>query len=417
MKRFFLFLSLLLSFSSVAFGEIIGDDSFKETITDYIERGKLPEAILTQGVFTRNLRGEGDYILLHKGSIVYDDPLRPEDIRERLKEQTESSSFTYENPTLSYVGEWKLDNGGIWVCGYFEPQGFDTPTYLTWYAWIKLEDISGFVPDNPGDIYAAISWNEAHDPDKYMKKYELATQNGSSQLNRLVDEGKVPAYVQAKGQFQYDPSYSNIIVFGEGVRLRSQPNTEARIIAQVGKIHSPIDYLGEWTHPNGAVWLVGSYTNWDEHRSSKSPKPEIVWISRQFARPGTFADYESATGAAEEELAEKLARERQERAMMLSLQTIPNEYRRNPLNAKRRWVGELIGIKGRVDEIDEAYHTPMIMISANNFTAYICAFNTHQEDVYNISVNQTVTVKGKVRDISAQEGILGILLDDCEIIH
>lgn len=63
----------------------------------------------------------------------------------------------------------------------------------------------------------------------------------------------------------------------ENVNLRSQPNTQARIIDTVGGMlpwDSP-EYLGEWTNPKGERRVIGNYLNYNK-------KQYIVWIYGQY---------------------------------------------------------------------------------------------------------------------------------------
>ena len=98
----------------------------------------------------------------------------------------------------------------------------------------------------------------------------------------LVSNGHVPQYVQEAGSFHYNPNYFKVIIIGNNVRLRSQPNMEARIIDNVtnGEI---LTYHGEWTHPQGEKWLIAGYDT--------AATETFVWIHSDFSELLTQEQY------------------------------------------------------------------------------------------------------------------------------
>ena len=127
-------------------------------------------------------------------------------------------------------------------------------------------------------------------------KPDVALQNSSAaQIEKMVAEKKVPAYIRDKGTFFYDPKFSKIIIIGYDVRLRSQPNTKANILGKENKeMLGAIDYLGEWTHPDGAKWLVGLYDDGSKNSdiiSENENDKKVVWVSAKFAKPVTSEQY------------------------------------------------------------------------------------------------------------------------------
>lgn len=117
--------------------------------------------------------------------------------------------------------------------------------------------------------------------------------SGQEQLEKLVSEGKIPDYVMSKGKFSYNSKYSMVRVTGTGVRLRSQPNTQSKIIdtSDKGECGS-IVYWGEWVRPNGEKWIVGLYDDWNSY-PEKTPEEDkkVVWVSAKFAKPVTEGEY------------------------------------------------------------------------------------------------------------------------------
>ena len=110
----------------------------------------------------------------------------------------------------------------------------------------------------------------------------------------LVGQGKIPMYVRDKGKFVYNSKMKMVLITANNVRLRSQPNGKAKVVAKVNKIiWGSIEYLGEWTHPNGEKWIVGIYDDWE---NAPEPTPEnkkkVVWVSAKYAKPVTWREYE-----------------------------------------------------------------------------------------------------------------------------
>ena len=122
---------------------------------------------------------------------------------------------------------------------------------------------------------------------------QSAGTSGQEQLEKLVSEGKIPDYVMSKGKFSYNSKYSMVRVTGTGVRLRSQPNTQSKIIDTSDKGEwGSIVYWGEWVHPNGEKWIVGLYDDWNSY-PEKTPEEDkkVVWVSAKFAKPVTEDEY------------------------------------------------------------------------------------------------------------------------------
>ena len=144
---------------------------------------------------------------------------------------------------------------------------------------------------------------------------------GDGKLDWLISNGHVPQYVRDKGTFHYDPGRAKVMIKGNGVRLRSQPNTDARIITSVNS-NAVFDYHGEWTQPKGEKWvLVASYFS--------SPDTEdFMWVHGNFAEPVSQEQYDSIMAEArrrrQEEAEAADGREERSRAEAAGNQTRPN---------------------------------------------------------------------------------------------
>ena len=130
-------------------------------------------------------------------------------------------------------------------------------------------------------------------PAKKQSNYDSLDAASRKQLDALLKAKKVPGYVRDSGKFRFDRKYSGGIVEinGENVRLRSQPNSQARIVATTSGVmpfwdgHS-LDYLGEWISPKNERWILADYRNWETNRS------QPVWIFGRYTILKTERDFD-----------------------------------------------------------------------------------------------------------------------------
>ena len=126
-------------------------------------------------------------------------------------------------------------------------------------------------------------------PSAFGASTRQATENisDSDMADKLVGEGKIPMYVRDKGKFIYNSEFAIVGISGINVNLRSQPNVNANVVAQLSKNDKDKwpSYLGEWTHPNGEHWILGEIR--------RNGKQKCVWIFAEYAEPmteETFSD-------------------------------------------------------------------------------------------------------------------------------
>lgn len=115
------------------------------------------------------------------------------------------------------------------------------------------------------------------------------------QLNELLRAKKVPDYVRDSGTFYFNPAYKDgfVEIDGENVRLRSQPNTQSRVIAS-GRNSMWVEghytyYLGEWTNPKGERWVLADY---EGYKNGKRTKLQPVWIFGRYTGLRTKEDFD-----------------------------------------------------------------------------------------------------------------------------
>lgn len=127
---------------------------------------------------------------------------------------------------------------------------------------------------------------------KKQSNYNLVDNMNIDRLNKLIDANKVPDYIRDSGRFSFNKKYKGgfIDIRGTNVRLRSQPNTQSRIIASGNEDMwldgNTIEYLGEWTNPEGERWVLGDY------QAYNMEQPQTVWIYGKYTELVTEKDFE-----------------------------------------------------------------------------------------------------------------------------
>ena len=122
---------------------------------------------------------------------------------------------------------------------------------------------------------------------KPARQYQPVDDPSDVQVNKLIAQNKIPLYIRDSGRFFYNPNMSM-----DNVRLRSQPNMNSNVIARGDRVMwAFIDYLGEWTHPNGDKWIVGLYDGRDDYPNDTPEwKKKVIWVSARFAEPITLSE-------------------------------------------------------------------------------------------------------------------------------
>ena len=77
-------------------------------------------------------------------------------------------------------------------------------------------------------------------------------------LQPLVIENKIPAYIFGdRGEYSYIEGHNILYPTGTNISLRSQPNSDARVIMTLNtKSTDYLKYLGEWKSPKGEKWIL-----------------------------------------------------------------------------------------------------------------------------------------------------------------
>lgn len=110
-------------------------------------------------------------------------------------------------------------------------------------------------------------------------------------LNDLLALNRVPDYIRNSGKFfcnsEHLKSSSVVTVKGSNVNMRSQPNTQARIITRLNE-NKPSGfptYVGEWTAPKGEKWILAKY--YDENTKDYTS----AWILGKYTDIITGEEY------------------------------------------------------------------------------------------------------------------------------
>lgn len=124
--------------------------------------------------------------------------------------------------------------------------------------------------------------------------YDIIDNSSRKQLDSLLKTKKVPDYVRDSGKFYFNRKYNggSVMIQGINVRLRSQPNTQSRIVAE-GWDGMWIDnhnlyYLGEWTNPKGERWVVADY---EGYKNGKPIRKQPVWVFGKYTELMTEKEF------------------------------------------------------------------------------------------------------------------------------
>ena len=139
--------------------------------------------------------------------------------------------------------------------------------YPGWEAILRKEsDFLKFTRDFMSDYEAYSEQYRAKIGQEIQEIFSQTTsfdqEQAEKEIGQLIDSKKLPNYLLDKGQYKYDGNVNSVYFLNE-FKLRSQPNAEARVIAEEYGGHQEnyfaidtYNYLGEWTHPNGTEWVI-----------------------------------------------------------------------------------------------------------------------------------------------------------------
>ena len=74
-------------------------------------------------------------------------------------------------------------------------------------------------------------------------------------VRQAIRDKKVPGYIFEHGRFTINPYAKRVMITGDGVRFRSEPNTQSRILSKMSKGFIT-EYCGEWVSPKNERWIL-----------------------------------------------------------------------------------------------------------------------------------------------------------------
>ena len=76
-------------------------------------------------------------------------------------------------------------------------------------------------------------------------------------IKNLIAQNKIPSYILDRGKYSYVKNNNVLYLKGTNIRLRSEPNTNARIITTLNTdTTNYLTYLGEWKNSQGERWVL-----------------------------------------------------------------------------------------------------------------------------------------------------------------
>lgn len=94
-------------------------------------------------------------------------------------------------------------------------------------------------------------------PVQSLRQVHTQTMPQTQEFEKLKQEvnHKIPAYIFESGAFMINPDAKNIRVTGTHVRVRSEPNTNSKILRTMNKGNT-LPYHGEWTSQADDSWYL-----------------------------------------------------------------------------------------------------------------------------------------------------------------
>ena len=131
-----------------------------------------------------------------------------------------------------------------------------------------------------GDRKAAIRFQKALE---VLSNIDISKHTHEEIIARLQDfikAGKIPSYIfDNRGQYKYIENNNVLYLVGTNIRLRSQPNTQARIVATLNtETTDYLIYLGEWKNPKGERWVL------TQNSLNHNNNGNLGWIYGKYVR-------------------------------------------------------------------------------------------------------------------------------------
>ena len=256
-----------------------------------------------------------------------------------------------------------------------------------------------------------------------MRSRKPFTQESAlSEIKSMIKSEKIPSYITEKGPYKYTAGI-NAVIPSENVRLRSQPNTSARVITTIkagrknGKSYTPpeiSDYLGEWTGPDGVRWVL---VNYRPSLTIKAEEKKLGWVHGDYARFITDKDIMKAVEVAEHP--GKYIKAGNVEAV--SPETLLRVYVGNPFKAEKQYKGKIVRLKGEITGIKTEEGMPIVEFDTyfsdlNQRAIAVCFIPRNDPLLSDIETGKNITVQGYVEKVDTELWNKAFRITDCKII-
>ncbi|MBR0150854.1 MAG: hypothetical protein IJP89_05785 [Synergistaceae bacterium] len=254
------------------------------------------------------------------------------------------------------------------------------------------------------------------------KRQKFTQEKALTEIKSLVKSGKLPSYITEKGSYKY-ASGTNSAVPTENVRLRSQPNTDAKVIKVIkggvrsGANYTPpevCDYMGEWTNPQGERWVL---VNYRPNLTQKASEKKMGWIFGDYVRLVT--DENALKAADVYEHPAKYAKV--DSSQTISPETLLRAYVVNPFKAEKNYKGKTVRLHGEITGIKADSGVPVV-----EFDSYFsdlaqravatCYVSKNDPLLAEIETGKNITIQGKISEVDTGLWNKAFKLTDCRII-
>ena len=254
------------------------------------------------------------------------------------------------------------------------------------------------------------------------KRQKFTQEKALAEIKTLIKGNKLPSYITEKGKYTYTPGV-NAAVPTSNVKLRSQPNTEARVIKVIkagirqGNSYTPpeiCDYLGEWTSPQGERWVI---VNYRPGLTQKASDKKLGFLFGEYVRLVTDEDALKVADIYEHPA--KYAKI--DASTTISPETLLRAYVVNPFKAEKTYKGKTLRLHGEVTGIKADNGVPIVEFDAyfsdlSQRAIATCYLSKDDPLLAEIETGGNVTIQGKVSEVDTGMWNKAFKLTDCRII-
>lgn len=323
-----------------------------------------------------------------------------------------------------------------------------TPLFAELYSWILNDEGMDF-EENAALCFCA-PFDLESDYDREFRilrnRQSYSQEQARNEIARMVDAGELPYYIISKGSYSYTPSINSVYTT-TNVNLRSQPNSEARIITvmRCGGHHGLMtdrwvppdlsDYLGEWTNPNGDTWVLVKYR---PYPMAKPDEKKLGWLNGKYVKfftdsqvakiadiyenPGKYMDKGSSSQhtASQPSQQSSYSSEEHSEVEKVSAETLGKAYVSNRYKAQKTYQGKTLEVRGKINAMGSAGGIPVIKFEylegAGHFGNTLCFVSSDDPLLADIETGGYATIRGYVSEVDTSNDMEAYKLTNCKII-